>query len=377
MDFSRLTDIPVIDGHIHFRHPERADSIFAVMDTVPFARVHLLSTIKRESTNDNPAVIHFKAHHPDAAYISGALDYSQLPSDPARASENLANQIVMLKEVGFDGLKMVEGTPRNRKWLQIPSDAPEYEGMWAALEELGLPLLYHVADPEEFWDRTQLPAWAQTSGRDYEDPAYPLKEELYAEMDRVLERHPNLKLLLAHFYFLSADLERAGEFLDAHPNVDFDLTPGLEMINNFSRNRDGAREFFVQYQDRLIYGTDITSGDLKAGDQYGMTGSLGKAWVVRCLLETDDAFVPPEELGHWLYAPLEGFRGLDLPREALVKIYRTNFERTYGPAPLPLDRDRAIVELERMAAAFDAQASEEPGEDPARQVAAELKGTDQ
>ena len=129
-----------------------------------------------------------------------------MDADPARASENLANQIAMLKEVGFDGLKMVEGTPRNRKWLQIPFDAPEYEGMWTALEELELPLLFHVADPEEFWDRTRLPKWAQTSGRDYEDPAYPLKEELYAEMDRVLERHPNLKLILAHFYFLSADL---------------------------------------------------------------------------------------------------------------------------------------------------------------------------
>ena len=373
MDFSHLTDIPVVDGHIHFRHPERADGIFAVMDAVPLFRVHLLSTIRQESINDNPAVIHFKARHPDSAYISGALDYSQMDADPARASENLANQIAMLKEVGFDGLKMVEGTPRNRKWLQIPFDAPEYEGMWTALEELELPLLFHVADPEEFWDRTRLPKWAQTSGRDYEDPAYPLKEELYAEMDRVLDRHPNLKLILAHFYFLSADLKRAGTFLDAHPNVCFDLTPGLEMVNNFSRNQDGAREFFIQYQNRLIYGTDITSGDLEAGDQYGMTGSLGKAWVVRCLLETGDRFVPPEEIGHWLYAPLDSFRGLDLPREALEKIYRTNFERIYGPVPVPLDRDRAVTELERLAAAFDARTGEDTAGNPARQVAMELR----
>ena len=44
MDFSHLTDIPVVDGHIHFRHPERADGIFAVMDAVPLFRVQPLTT---------------------------------------------------------------------------------------------------------------------------------------------------------------------------------------------------------------------------------------------------------------------------------------------------------------------------------------------
>ena len=43
------------------------------------------------------------------------------------------------------------------------------------------------------------------------------KEELYSEVEQVLRQHPGLKVILAHFYFLSADLPRARRFMDEHP----------------------------------------------------------------------------------------------------------------------------------------------------------------
>ncbi len=373
MDFTRFADLPVIDAHIHFRHPERMQELLTIMETVPLYRANLLSTIDRQAINNNPAIIHFKAQYPERATISGALDYTEVLTDPAHASENLARQIGTLQAIGFHGLKMVEGIPRFRPWLGIPFDAPEYEGMWAALEESRMPTLFHVADPEEFWDKELIPEWARGRDRFLGDGAFPLKEELYAEVDHVLERHPGLKLVMAHFYFLSADLARAGDFFDAHPNVCFDLTPGVEMCNNFARDPVAARGFFVQYQDRLIYGTDITSGELAPGDESGKTKSLGKAWVVRSMLETDELFTPPEELHYWLYPGMDGFRGLALPREVLEKIYRTNFERLYGSLPAPLDREKAVAELERMVALLDAQGDDQVVANQARQVAEELK----
>ena len=48
--------------------------------------------------------------------------------------------------------------------------------------------------------------------------------------------------------------------------------------------------------------------------------------------------------------------GLALPRRMLEKIYRANFERLYGTAPRPLNREAAIAELERMAGVIDAHA---------------------
>ena len=373
MDLQHFADVPVIDAHIHCKHSDRMGGILALMEGVPYTRVNLLSMPDREQINHNPAVIRFKSDYPDSAYISGGLDYVQAFADRERASQSLASQVETLKAIGFDGLKMYASSPRSRKWLKVPLDAPEYVGFWAKLEELGMPILTHVAAPEEFWNEERVPDWARSHIQGgYYDDSFPLKEELYGEIDHVLERYPGLKFVFAHFYFLSADLKRAGDFLDVHPSVSFDLTPGLEMCNNFARNPDAARAFLIQYQDRLIYGTDITSMDLTAGDRPGLNKSLGTAWVVRSLLETDDLFRPPEDLDYWLYPDLDGFRGLDLPRETLEKIYRTNFERLYGPLPAPLDRERAIVELERLAASLDAQGDDQGVENQARQVANEL-----
>jgi predicted TIM-barrel fold metal-dependent hydrolase len=264
-----------------------------------------------------------------------------------------------------------------RKLLGIPFDGPEYAGMWAALEEQGFPVVFHVADPEEFWDAERCPDWARTQGWFYGNGTYPLKEDLYAEVDHVLQRHPRLKIIFAHFYFLSADLQRAAEFLDAHPSVCFDLTPGVEMYLNFGQNLAAARDFFFKYADRLVYGTDIGASaiDQDPTQELDRPESLGRAWVVRRFLESDGPFSAPEGVGHWLGMDEEGFHGIALPLDVLEKIYHANFERVFGPAPAPLNRDAALAELERMAAVIDVRAGGEPVDSPARRVVRRLAET--
>ena len=104
-----------------------------------------------------------------------------------------------------------------------------------------------------------------------------------------------------------------------------------------------------------------------------MTKSLGKAWVVRSMLETDEPFDPPAEIDYWLHPDMGSFHGLALPQEALIKIYRTNFEKLYGSVPAPLDRERASADLERLAALLDTRGDGKASANPARQVAAELQ----
>ncbi|MCJ7552199.1 MAG: amidohydrolase family protein, partial [Anaerolineae bacterium] len=322
--------------------------------------------------NQNPALMAFKARHPDITYLSGGLDYTQVVAedwstvDPAAMSESLGRQIETLKAIGFDGLKLIESKPTARKQIPIPLDAPHYEAMWAALESLAMPVLWHVADPEEFWDEDLAPSWAKEHGWFYGDGTFPTKEALYHEVDNVLARHPGLKVIFAHFYFLSADLERAGRFFDAHPNVCFDLTPGNEMISNFTRNYEAARDFFVRYQDQLVYGTDIATRGLARED--GMDQALGTAWAVRMYLETEGVFEPPEALAHWREPDLAGFRGFALGRDVLEKIYRKNFGRLYGAKPAALNLERACEELRRMAAVLDAAGIDEGGSNLARQA---------
>jgi hypothetical protein len=128
------------------------------------------------------------------------------------------------------------------------------------------------------------------------------------------------------------------------------------MYNNFTRNNGHSRDFFLRYSDRLIYGTDTTTGQIARNGDRGVEIAVGRAWGVRTFLETDTEFTPPEGLEHWLEPDLCGLRGIALPCEALERIYHANLERLYGPAPAPLDQEAALAEIQRMVVALDERA---------------------
>ncbi len=324
MDYASFANIPVVDSHVHFVHPERLDEVLALLDEVHAQRANLVCIPNADATTHNPAALHFKQHHPDRVYISGALDYSIL-ADTERAPDLLGAQIPALKAQGFDGLKLIEGKLQVRKLLPHRLDGPLYAAMWEAVERENFPVVFHVNDPDEFWDAERCPDWARDSGWDYSDGSYPSKEDLYTEVDNILARHPHLKIIFAHFYFLSRDLERATRFLDAHPAVCFDLAPHLDMYGDFSRHPETARAFFLRYQNRIIYGTDIDTRALERGAQ---TLLRFIPWLIRSMLERDGAFTTDDGTP---------YHGLGLPRDVLERIYHANFEQLYGSQPARLE----------------------------------------
>ena len=377
MAFEGFTDQTVVDGHIHFPHPELAASLVAVMDEIGVVRANLVAVPDLQRVNQNPALIHFKAHYPGRAYISGALDYTKVLTDDPDAPRALAAQIGTLRDIGFDGLKVVEGKPTVRRTLGLPFDGTTYAQMWATLEEMGFPVVFHVGDPEEFWDPQACPDWARAQGWFYGGGGCPSKERLYAEVETVLDRYPGQRVVFAHFYFLSADMGRAAAFLDAHPQVYFDLTPGVEMYLNFAHDVAATRDFFIKYADRIIYGTDIGAGATVSGPGHGLdrAESAGRAWVVKSFLETDGPYSAPEGVGHWLGMDAAGFHGVALPPDVLEKVYHLNFEWLFGSNPAPLDHGAAITEVERLATLIETRSGAST-QNTARRVGQQLKGED-
>jgi predicted TIM-barrel fold metal-dependent hydrolase len=101
--------------------------------------------------------------------------------------------------------------------------------------------------------------------------------------------------------------------LEECPNYYVDISA---RIGELGRQPYSARKFFIQYQDRILYGSD-EGPDLKAY-------RLGFRF-----LETDDEYfnyntseVPAQ--GRWYVF------GLHLPHDVLEKVYRKNSERVLG-----------------------------------------------
>jgi hypothetical protein len=259
---------------------------------------------------------------------------------------------------------MIEGKPTSRQRMNVPVTDAYFSDYWATVEELGLPIVWHVNDPEEFWDPELLPRWAQEQNWGY-GPEDVQKEALYAEVDEVLARHPRLKITFAHFYFLSADLPRAIRFLDAHPSVRFDLTPGIEMLYNLSRDPDASRAFFCEHADQIVFGTDLSSS-LTVEEGRFRTG------IVYRWLESDDTFRVPVGADFLLGAPEDGvIRGLGLPDDVLYKIYGGNLARLAGDTPRALNVSAAIEACERWASIAQ-ELSGQPGDETEAAKVAEL-----
>ena len=346
-------DLQVVDSHVHFDDTKYAAVMLKVIEGARFHRINLASLISRQKVNSNPESLYFKAKHPKRTYAFGALDYSPLFLGERWGSLDLAAQADTLMKIGFDGVKMVEGKPTSRKMVPLYLDGEAYEEFFSKADSSGFPILLHVADPEEFWDVAKVPMWAKKHGWFYGNGSYPEKEQLYMEIDNVLEEHPGMKVIFPHFYFLSADLERAARLLNRYPNVYLDLTPGIEMYYNFSRDTEKSREFFLRYQDRILFGTDITS-DLT------LSQALARAWIVRKFLETDESFHLPAHADELLEGPVEApLRGLGLPSDVLGKIYARNFEKIAGKEPARISLDLAVAECERLGATVEKIGTEE------------------
>ena len=251
-------------------------------------------------------------------------------------AEDYLTQLKKGLEMGFEGLKILESHPSLELELDFRMNDMQFDAMFRYAEENGIPVLMHVADPEESWDINTVDQYALTHGRFYGAEGRKSKEEYYSEIDDILARHPNLKVIFAHFYFLSADIDRATLMFEKYPNVCFDLTPGKEMYENFGKDLDKTRAFFERFSDRLYYGTDVN--DTPAINYHSSLYTL-----VSTALDSSEPFV----WGKYNCA------GLGLSCEAKEKIMSENFIKLLGDTPKPLNYEAIREEIARLQSVSD------------------------
>lgn len=255
------------------------------------------------------------------AYAYAHLEH---PLDVAeRSDEELAalylKQAKEYYAAGYDGMKMLEGYPSMRKVMKRRLDDLVYDPYYSFLEENKIPVTMHVANPETFWDITKVDAWSLKAGR-FCDETYPTKAQLHEEVDGILKKHPKLRLTMAHFGFMSYDIEQAKRYLD-YENTLFDLTPGGEQLLKMRETWDEEwHDFFVQYQDRIMYGTDFYAFGKGKSKEAWETAFWRRPRFVRQFFETNEEH---------LYGN-RPFRGVKLEKSILDKIYRENAMREMG-----------------------------------------------
>ena len=316
---------PFIDAHVHLMGLAGIDMLMEVFRQQNLSKMNIVCLADNVGFGFGftPMSLLCKALHPRQVYVSGGLRYGP----PNNRRRDFADQARLLRKLGCDGIKMIEGKPTIRRETGLALDDPAYDEYYAFLEAQAIPIFFHVGDPPTFWDPKTIPSFAAAKGWGYWEGGYPTLPQLRAEVDGVLKKFPRLKIIFAHFYFLSEDLPQAAAFLDRWPGVSFDLTPGSEMYVGFTKQPQAWRDFFIRYQDRIVFGTDNMAPKGKTVDKM-----IVRIQHVRKFLETREIF--------------EGFnsthiQSIALEKPVLEKIYYRNAERYVGSQPRPLDLNLA------------------------------------
>lgn len=364
MNLDSFCSIPITDCHIHYPHPSQMQNLLGICDALKTDRFNIVCTPHTERLSLVPDALHLKAHAPKRVYVFAGLDISVYFRAPQQVGALFAASLDTLLAAGCDGIKMIEGKPDMRKILPVPPfDSEVFAPYWEKMAQSRIPLLFHVNDPEEFWDAQRIPDWARSRGWYYGDGTFVINESQYTEIFNMLSVNPGLKVIFAHFFFLSAQLPRLADLLDRYPNVCIDLTPGIEMYRNFSGNIEKTREFFLKYQDRILFGTDIGSRALLSTKHpdIELSESSERVKLVRNFLENPGEFLLNPESGFLFGSQTTPFHGLGLPEPVLQKIYRKNFERMVAPSPRPLDPALIIGMCNEIEQMIQIQGSSRPG----------------
>jgi predicted TIM-barrel fold metal-dependent hydrolase len=301
---------PVIDSHSHTGPtPATIDRLISEMDAMN------LRVLVNLSGGSDPAEVKQKidfirsSKHADRFAVFANVEWDGAGA-PGWAEKAVADLELAVK-YGAIGLKIAKNlglTARKHDGTRLQVDDPVLKPVWDACARLDIPVIIHTAEPMEFFSPLDYKneRWLELAlfpdRRNYQ-PGKPTFEQLQGERDRMFEANPKTRYIGAHFAYYGHNLPGAAKLLDRLPNVVLEVSA---VLYEFGRQPRAAREFFIKYQDRILFGKDSYAAS-----------EFPYYWRV---FETKDEYFDYYRDYHATWK----LYGMDLPDEVLKKIYYKN-----------------------------------------------------
>lgn len=287
--------MPIVNVHESIeRYPDIA-TLLSVMDFMDMDKTILheipLDILQyNPDPNKGPDLSKLGTTHEDIAGITEMLpSYFDFFCALSNFDETLLEEVQQCIDLGALGIKLYNGySYAHDMELNSPSLDPLYQKM----EEQGLILM--------------MPVNLSLYGEEFED---------------VLRRHPEMKVIAAHYGLSSKTLERIDALMDEYPNLYVDTSfghidfaeDGFETISN---NHEAFEVFFVEHQDRILFATDnvVTSYEEKDAD-----------WILD--LYGDYLSILQEGEFQSKFFPDKTYQGLELPIYIQHKVFWRNWGR--------------------------------------------------
>jgi len=321
---------PAVDFHLHGRSLKTAADyrkMIALMDQTGIALIcNMDGGFGAEFDQNIKVGDAFK----DRILQFARLNYSGI-NDPGW-SEKAAAELERCFRNGAQGLKIAKElglTYKNKDGSYIQADDPRFDPVWEMCAKYNKPVMIHLSDsygrflpigPEN--ERYEAGLWRSSPEGNYYKTGHPTPDVIEKARENMHAKHPNTRFVNAHMAMLYYDMDKVAALLDKYPNADVELSATVQDLGRAPRM---IREFFLKYQDRILFGSD---GNPSRG--------IDEFWVPHWrFLETfDEHFDHPAQLRSATGAPLHGrwrIYGIGLPDDVLRKVYYANALR-YLPA---------------------------------------------
>jgi predicted TIM-barrel fold metal-dependent hydrolase len=320
-DFGAFTSLEPIDTHAHAFKPD--PSFYDLL-----RRLHLHLVDIAVATKDDPSFPHLEDKI-DAlkAFVKASGGQAVLCTtfDPFKFSDaNFAegairqlNQDFAWGAVAVKIWKNVGMELKDQSGRFVMPDDPRLEPIYKDIAAKGKTLIAHLAEPDSCWQPlnknspdssyyNEHPEWYM-----YKQPDHPRKATIIQARDHMLEENPNLRVVGAHLGSLETNLEEIGRRFDRYPNFAVDVAARTVYLT--MQPREKARQFLIKYQDRILYGTDLS---LFARQN---TENAEKTWAKQYAM--DWAFFSSDAMLEYRGRKVQG---LALPRPVLRKLYHDN-----------------------------------------------------
>jgi predicted TIM-barrel fold metal-dependent hydrolase len=313
---------PVIDMHnhvndaggIHGDDIPPAD-VIKVMDQANIKKIVILTGMwgeKLEGVLDKMV-----KPYPGRFIVFAQFDWSKI--NDANFSQEMVEQLDDAVRRGARGLKVLKDLGlgvKDSSGKRIAVDDPRLDPVWEECGRLGIPVAIHTTDPVAFFTPTDNhneryeelmhnPSWS------FYGPQFPSKQTLLEQRNHVFAKHPHTTFIALHVANYPENLDVVSGWLDQYPNMYVEFGARQAELGRQPRR---SRKFFVEYQNRIMFGTD-SEPDGKMYANYFR-------W-----LETADEYF--EYSGY----PGQGrweIYGMELPDEVLEKVYSKNAEKIFA-----------------------------------------------
>jgi predicted TIM-barrel fold metal-dependent hydrolase len=329
-DYARVVKI---DAHLHLHEPAPAFMEAAKRQNFKVLTINVDYPDFPPLDDQQRVAIALKKQFPqDVAWIASfSVDGSDQPTWLPDTRQRIA-AAMQAGAVGVKVWKNIGMSLRDRNQHLVMIDDARFAPLFEDFARQGIPLLGHQGEPHNCW----LPLEKMTVNNDREyfkahpqyhmhlHPEMPSWEAQMAARDRMVAAHPKLRFIGVHLASLERDVDELAAFLDRFPTAVVDIAARIGQVQYQSqKDRERVRRFFIRYQDRILYGSDMAQTPGQDGAALGREAE--EVWRMHWrYFNTAESFKVAD-----LDAPIQG---LALPRQVVDKLYRTNAQRAFPGA---------------------------------------------